>query len=561
MTGQKTNISRALLDGLKARGARAVFGLPGDYVLGFFNEIEDAGTLPLYTLSHEPGTGFAADGAARYGDGSGRRSLGVAAVTYGAGAMNLVNTAACAWAEHAPVVFISGAPGVAESAGGMLLHHQIKSSDSQMNVFREVTCAQAVLDDPATAPAEIARVLDECVRRSRPVYIELPRDMVDAPCANVPETPPTRGDVNETGLQGSVEDILTRLSQAENPVILAGVEVRRFGVEDDVADIARALDCLLVTSFMGKGMFDRHGDTCKGSYLGLAGDADLRRRVENSDCLVMLGVIPCDTNLGVSGRRIDLDRVIRISNGEICMNGRVARSIPLNDFTAALKAAVPATNLPAQKSAAPAAPDFAPGDDAIRADDIAPVLNAYLAAHPGTPVSADVGDCLFMAMGVEQAPVMASGYYATMGFGVPAAIGAQATSGHRPVVITGDGGFQMTGWELLNCQRFGWGPVVIVLNNKSWEMLRKFQPQAGYTGLGAVSYAQLAADLGGAGERVETPAALAAALENAANHPDSFYLVEVMLGAGDTTATLNNFAAALKKNAADKTSAATQIFS
>ena len=85
--------------------------------------------------------------------------LGVAVVTYGAGAFNLVNAVAGAYAERSPVVVIAGAPGARERAGGFLLHHQARTIDTQLAVFREITCDQAVLDDPATAPAEIARVL------------------------------------------------------------------------------------------------------------------------------------------------------------------------------------------------------------------------------------------------------------------------------------------------------------------------------------------------------------------------------------------------------------------
>jgi thiamine pyrophosphate-dependent acetolactate synthase large subunit-like protein len=79
-------LATSLLQGLKDHGAREIFGIPGDFVLPFFKVIEESGILPYYTLSHEPGVGFAADAAARYHAG-----LGVAVVTYGAGAFNLVN--------------------------------------------------------------------------------------------------------------------------------------------------------------------------------------------------------------------------------------------------------------------------------------------------------------------------------------------------------------------------------------------------------------------------------------------------------------------------------------
>ena len=136
-------VAEALLQGLKDHGAAEIFGIPGDFALPFFKVIEEAGILPLHTLSHEPGVGFAADAAARF-----RGGIGVAAVTYGAGAFNLVNAVSGAFAEKSPVVVISGAPGRAESRSGLLLHHQGRTLDTQFRVFQEITCAQARLDAP-----------------------------------------------------------------------------------------------------------------------------------------------------------------------------------------------------------------------------------------------------------------------------------------------------------------------------------------------------------------------------------------------------------------------------
>src|SRR3954467_11400370 len=153
-------LAHSLLQGLKDYGAREIFGIPGDFVLPFFKVIEESGILPHYTLSHEPGVGFAADAAARYHAG-----LGVAVVTFGAGAFNLVNAVAGAYAERSPVVVIAGAPGARERATGLLLHHQARSVDTQLAVYREITCDQAVLNDPTTAPGEIARVLRSAAER------------------------------------------------------------------------------------------------------------------------------------------------------------------------------------------------------------------------------------------------------------------------------------------------------------------------------------------------------------------------------------------------------------
>ena len=140
------NLVESLLHALKDHGARQIFGIPGDFALPYFRVIEQSQILPLYTLSHEPAVGFAADASARAHQG-----LGVAAVTYGAGALNMVNAVAAAYAEKSPLVVLSGGPGKGESRSGLLLHHQAKTLDSQFQMFREITCDQVKLDDAARA--------------------------------------------------------------------------------------------------------------------------------------------------------------------------------------------------------------------------------------------------------------------------------------------------------------------------------------------------------------------------------------------------------------------------
>ena len=125
--------------------------------------------------------------------------------------------------------------------------------------------------------------------------------------------------------------------------------------------------------------------------------------------------------------------------------------------------------------------------------------------HGAMPIAADMGDCLFTAMQIEHTHLTAPGYYASMGYGVPAGFGLQAATGERPLVLVGDGAFQMTGFELGNCRRYGWDPIVIVFNNRSWEMLRAFQPESRFNDLGDWRFAELARVLGGEGERA-TPA-------------------------------------------------------
>src|SRR5512142_2787264 len=122
----EATVAGVLIEALHAHGAREIFGIPGDFALPFFDAVERMPILPLYTLSNEPSLGFAADASARV-----RAAPSVVAVTYGAGALNVVNAVACAYAEKSPVVVISGAPGREARESGLLLHHQAKRLESQ----------------------------------------------------------------------------------------------------------------------------------------------------------------------------------------------------------------------------------------------------------------------------------------------------------------------------------------------------------------------------------------------------------------------------------------------
>ncbi len=535
------SLAIALLKALKAHGAREIFGIPGDFVLPFYKAIEDSRILPHFELSHEPAVGFAADAAARYHGG-----LGVAVVTYGAGAFNVVNPVAGAYAERSPVVVIAGAPGAAERASGFLLHHQARSIGTQLAVFREITCDQAVLDDPAAAPGEIARVLQSARERSLPVYIEFPRDMVSVPAASVPVL--GRRPTDAEALAECAGEILSRLAAAKSPVIIVDVEIRRYQSEKRVAALARKLGIPVVTTFMGRGLLAEAPDVVAGTYLGAAGDAHINRLVESADALLLLGVIISDTNFALSQRRLDPRRTMLAIDRQVRVGHHLYSDMPLDDLVDALIAR--ARKSKARKSVRRPRIVYPRGlkadDKPIRPSDIACAINDLFDRHGVMPMTADVGDCLFTAMEIENSALAAPGYYAGMGFGVPAGIGVAAATRRRPLILVGDGAFQMTGWEIGNCRRYGLDPIVVLFNNASWEMLRVFQPESKFNNLDDWHYAAIAPSLGGHGERVATRAELAAALERAVKRRGVFSLVEVMLPRGQTSDTLARFVSGFK---------------
>jgi indolepyruvate decarboxylase len=412
-------------------------------------------------------------------------------------------------------------------------------------MFREITCDQVRLDYAARAPADIARVLANCRRRSEPVYIEIPRDMVAVPCAPVVrETEPV---VDAEALAACVAEILARLARATSPVLMAGVEVRRYGLEEKVALLSRRLGLPVVTSFMGRGLLADHDAPLVGTYMGVAGLPEVTQLVEGSDGLFLLGEIICDTNFAVSETRIDLRRTIQALDGRVTMGYQLYPDLPLAVLVDALLESLG----PPQRtfSVKPATyPHGMVADNAtITPTDIATAVNDLMAAHGKMPIASDMGDCLFTAMEIGHTALVAPGYYATMGYGVPAGLGLQAATGQRPLILVGDGAFQMTGWELGNCRRYGWDPIVLLFNNASWEMLRTFQPESGFNDLGHWGFAEMAAGLGGDGVRVGTRAELKAALDRAVATRGRFQLIEITIPRGVLSATLQRFVSGVKR--------------
>lgn len=534
-------LADTLFDQLWARGVRHIFGLPGDYALNLFDALQSDGRFGLVRLSHEPSIGFAADGYAR-----GTGGLGVAMVTYGAGGLNMVNPVACAYAEESPLVVISGSPGQAERRAGVHVHHEVKSFDSQLNVYREVTEYAAVLDDPRTAADHIRQALDTAESAKRPVYLEVPRDMVSAgiaaPAADrAPDAP-----VDEEAVAEAVAEIATRLRAATSPVLIVGVEVHRFHQREAVVHLAEALGVPVVSSFLGRGAFPTRHPQFAGTYLGVVSPEPLQRVVEDADLVMLLGERISDTTLGLPAHRLDERTLILCAGHDVFIGHHRFQRAPLERVVTRLLAA-PLPRRVHVPLAAAVSPGSAggPASDPIRVADVIHGLNGFFDTHPAVPLVADTGDSLFAAVEIRSNECMAPAYYATMGFSVPAALGLEIGTGRRPVVLVGDGAFQMTGPEISHAAEYGCAPIVIVLNNARWEMLQAFVPGAGYNATTPWPFADLATAWGVRSFVVRTPAEFDQALAQAWGTATPA-LLEVRLARGDISPGLSRFVAAFR---------------
>jgi indolepyruvate decarboxylase len=164
-------------------------------------------------------------------------------------------------------------------------------------------------------------------------------------------------------------------------------------------------------------------------------------------------------------------------------------------------------------------------------------VNDFLAEHDGYDVFAESGDMLFGGLEVRTRDgglYFAQGFYASMGFAVPAAMGVQIGTGRRPLILCGDGGFQMTGAEISHSPALGLSPVVILVNNAGWGIFRAVTPRQELLELPDWPYAQLAESWGGVGIRATTPDQLRGALR-AAHQVQGFVIVECIVPKRDSS--------------------------
>jgi indolepyruvate decarboxylase len=467
------SIGQYLINRLEDYGIEDCFGIPGDYVLSFYSMLEES-SINVVGCTREDCAGFAADAYARI------RGMGALCVTYCVGGLSVANSVAGAFAEKSPVVMLTGSPGLRERVNNPLLHHKVRDFSTQLEVFEKLCIAATELNDAATAFSEIDRVLDACYRYKRPVYIDLPRDMVDVvpTFAHAYKRPDSSYD--SLALEEAVREAVGRLNASERPVIVAGVEIHRFGLQDLVIQLAEEAGIPIATTILGKSVVDETHALFVGLYEGAMGREEVTQYVEDSDCILLLGTFMTDINLGIYTAKLDVRNVVYATSEQLQISYHQYPNVPLGEFISKILAANPKPvrrDIPENLHLKKPLPFEPKADTPLSVTRIVERINTQIDAQ--TIVIADIGDALFASSELvihERTDYLSPAYYTSMGFSVPAALGAcVAKPNDRVLVIAGDGAFQMTGQEMSNLIRLGFSPIIIVLDNHGYGTERFLQ--------------------------------------------------------------------------------------
>jgi indolepyruvate decarboxylase len=539
-----------LAERLREAGIGHVFGVPGDYSLGLLDHIV-ASDVEFVGTCNELNAGYAADAYARI------HGIGAVAVTYAVGGFSLLNAIAGAYAERVAVVALCGGPSRADREAGLQRHHTLGDYGIQLRVFEAVTEMAVALESAETAPSQIDAAIATCRRTRRPVFIEVPADLVDAPCEapaamqweEIPASEPAV-------LAEAVSEAALLLTAAKRPLILGGVEVHRFGLREELEAFIERAGYPVATALMGKSLISETNPHFIGLYSGALSEAYVRETVEGADCVLNLGAFMSDINLGIYTANIPTERLIHATSDHVRIKHHRFDRVFLGDFIRELRKALPRAKgldpriRPASRALLEAF-ECRP-EQPLTVERFYQRVNHILDA--GNVVLADAGDSFMCAGDLlmhEETGFISQAFYCSIGFTLPAALGVGlAAPDRRPVVFIGDGAFQMVVQELSTLLRHRLNPVIFLMNNRGYTVERVIH-DGPYNDIQNWRYHELVDVFGrgaGWGCEVRTEGELEAALDRAVRDNDRLAFVEVHLDPMDCSAALRRLGAELRRS-------------
>jgi indolepyruvate decarboxylase len=268
-------------------------------------------------------------------------------------------------------------------------------------------------------------------------------------------------------------------------------------------------------------------DNYFGVYLGDAASPEAKAAVDASDFILMLGEDVSDVNFSAKAASMRSIDIVRCVLSKVKANQRTFEGVPLKDLVSSLHEAAPKTewfNPPSEPAQTPQTAEYGAK---ITADGIIDTINRFFTEQGELPTLVDTGEMLFATLRLKTQSIVGSSFYGTMGLAVPAAIGYALASQKRPIILVGDGAFQMTGQEISHCPKLGVNPIFIVSNNKEWGMEQQYHSSA-FNRLVDWPYAKLAEQWGGKTYVCITQKELHAALVDAKGQK-TFCLIEVQV--------------------------------
>ncbi|UJF18719.1 thiamine pyrophosphate-dependent enzyme [Vibrio sp. SS-MA-C1-2] len=548
----KITISDYLLTRLKELNVNKAFGIPGDYVLPFFDRLIDGEHGVEHVLSRNELNGtYAADGYAKV------NGFGAMAVTFGVGSLSTVNAVAGAYSDDTPLIVICGAPAtpVLNTPTDKLYHHVVGNDfDTSLKVFENITIASERIMTAESAPVIIDTMLRKAYQMKKPIYLELPYDiqttMIDAPTS---ELDLMLNQSSQHNLNIALDAAKSIIMASKTRSIVTGHQLQREEMIDEGLQLVERLNAAVATTFTCKiGVFEDHPNAV-GIYMGKVCEPYTNEMVEGADVAITLGVSNNEFDTGVFSSEIGHEEGkhrITIEQNRVVIDQTVYDNVFLREFLPQLlDSLVDVTkgvlNLEDRRKFAFEHKDkFEATDAALTIDRLFIQFSNYL--KPGDLFYADTGGFINSSQAEFPSDIVmhGCGNWGSLGAGFGMFCGAVFTEKadtSRLVTIQGEGAFNMSAQELSNLIEYKKDAVIFILDNSGYGAERAIHPgkQRSYNDIPVWNYEELGVAFGGTkgvdtdGFIVRTEKEMEATLTTLEN-PKGVNIVRVMLDPWDS---------------------------
>ncbi|WP_142322929.1 alpha-keto acid decarboxylase family protein [Bacillus paramycoides] len=535
-------VSTYLLDRLHELGIEHIFGVPGDYNLAFLDDVIAHKNLEWIGNCNELNAAYAADGYSRI------KGIAALITTFGVGELSAINGIAGSYAENVPVIKITGTPTTKVMENGELVHHTLGDGkfDHFSNMYREITVAQTNLT-PEHAAEEIDRVLRACWNEKRPVHINLPIDVYNKPI-NKPTEPILNKPIlsNKEALDKMLLHATSKINSAKKPVILADFEVTRFHAKEDLQHFVEKTGFPIATLSMGKGIFPEKHPQFIGVYTGDVSSPYLQKRIDESDCIISIGVKLTDTITGGFTQGFTKEQVIEIHPYTVKIIDKKYGPVLMQDVLQHLSDSIEHRNeenleiKPFISESSSITEDFNPKVQMVTQKRFWQQMyhflkeNDVLIAEQGTPFFGSASIPL-----PNNTTYVGQPLWGSIGYTLPALLGTQlADLSRRNILIIGDGSFQLTVQELSTILRHNLKPIIFLINNNGYTVERAIHgPNQPYNDIQMWDYDKFPNVFGSEEKsltfKVKNETELVEVLSKITFNMDRLIFIEVVMSQGD----------------------------
>ncbi|KAK0101891.1 hypothetical protein ONS95_001298 [Cadophora gregata] len=478
---------------LASLGIEHVFGVPGDFNLTLLDQIYNVPELKWLGTCNELNGAYAADGYTRI-----KGHPAALLTTYGVGELSAMNGVAGAYAEQAGMIHLVGMTSRPIQKMRALIHHTMEPGMDHaiyIGMSEPVRKTHTFLMDDSTMAQEIDRVIIEGVKSRLPVFIYIPIDVVSVQLdAKRLETPLDTSIKNDKSAEDAVvKSVLELIKSASDPVILADVLTIRHGGRDLARELVDLTQFQSFSTPLSKGIIDETHPSYGGNYNGTVSFPGVAEAIHGSDLVLNLGPLLSDSNTGAFTREVKDENAVLLGHAFCQIKGKKYDGVHflpvLRKIVEALRKDPKSYQLPRpQKGARLEAP-------VLNKSTSGPIEQSYTWQRLGKFLKAN--DIVLAESGTAQfgmpdatfpanVSFITQIFWSSIGYTVGACLGALVAAKElkhpgRVVLIVGEGSMQMTVQEIGSYIRYGFKPIIFVINNNGYSIERAINgPKQGY---------------------------------------------------------------------------------